>query len=65
MSADAELIVTRGSPTPEEICAVLVALRAARAVAGTEPATAGPAPRGDPWPVPRAAPAVSPVSWAG
>lgn len=63
MSGPVGLTVTRGSPTPEELCAVLVALRLATAPAGA-PAHPKSARRTDPWPVPRSAPPVSPVSWA-
>ncbi|MET7615974.1 acyl-CoA carboxylase epsilon subunit [Streptomyces sp. NPDC005408] len=62
MSGPVELAVVSGSPTPEELCAVLVALRLASAPAG--PVHAKSARRTDPWPVPRSAPPVSPVSWA-
>ncbi|ATW49035.1 acyl-CoA carboxylase epsilon subunit [Streptomyces xantholiticus] len=64
MSGPVELAVVSGSPTPEELCAVLVAVRLATAPAeaATHPKSAR---RTDPWPVPRSAPPVSPVSWAG
>ncbi|MEU5955059.1 acyl-CoA carboxylase epsilon subunit [Streptomyces sp. NPDC047525] len=63
MSAAVELTVVSGSPTPEELCAVLVALRLATAPAGA-PAGPEPARRTAPWPAPRDAASVSPVSWA-
>ncbi|MFE4259752.1 acyl-CoA carboxylase epsilon subunit [Streptomyces sp. NPDC056883] len=55
--------VLSGNPTPEELCAVLVALRLASAPAAA-PAHPKSVRRTDPWPVPRSAPPVPPVSWA-
>ncbi|MFI2619115.1 acyl-CoA carboxylase epsilon subunit [Streptomyces sp. NPDC018584] len=63
MSGPVELAVVSGNPTAEELCAVLVALRLAAAPAAS-PARPKPAHRTDPWPVPRSAPPVAPVSWA-
>jgi hypothetical protein len=67
VSGPVELTVVSGSPTPEELCAVLVALRLATAAGGGADRPVRPRsvrPTG-PWPVPRSAPQVSPVSWAG
>ncbi|MFG2293843.1 acyl-CoA carboxylase subunit epsilon [Streptomyces sp. NPDC048603] len=61
MSARCEFRVVRGSPTPEELCALLVVLRLAGAPQSA-PARV-PAP-GNPWPVLRSGPAVPAVSWA-
>ncbi|MEO3973662.1 acyl-CoA carboxylase subunit epsilon [Streptomyces sp. CAU 1734] len=60
-----ELTVVSGEPTPEEICAVVLALRLANA-AGAAASTAhrGPARPPDPWPIPGSLPRASAVSWA-
>lgn len=64
MSGPIELTVVSGSPTAEELCAVLVAIRLAAAASDgpARPRSVRPA---DPWPVPRSVPQVSAVSWAG
>ncbi|MFI6641807.1 acyl-CoA carboxylase epsilon subunit [Streptomyces sp. NPDC050504] len=51
--------VTKGAPTPEELCALLVALRL------TAPGATLPPPRPKaPWLTPRGAADASPVSWS-
>ncbi|WP_455354116.1 hypothetical protein [Streptomyces sp. SYSU K217416] len=64
MNGPVELCVVGGNPTHEELCAVLVALRLATAPNAPAALQSQAVPAAGPWPVPRAVPQVSAVSWA-